>query len=75
MKTMNAFNDAFCRARWWRRALFDETIQTTTNIELMVPLRPNIGVGFHWTATDVDLYTRAEGIDETVDGARSQAED
>ena len=39
----------------------------------MVQLRPNVGVGFRWTATDVDLQTLAEGIDETVDGARAAA--
>ena len=68
---MNGCTDDFHRALWWRRAPFDESIETTTNIELMVPLRPNVGVGFRWAATDVDLQTLAEGIDETVDGARA----
>lgn len=75
MKPMNGATDDFRRALWWRRAPFDETIETTTGIEPMVPLRASFGVGFRWTATDVDLQTLAEGIDETVDGARSQAED
>jgi hypothetical protein len=75
IKPMNGSTDHIRRALRWRRAPFDETIEITTKIELMVPLHPNLGVGLRSTATDVDLQTQAEGTEETVDGAFPEAED
>lgn len=73
IESMSRATEDFRRALLWRRAPFDEVCEETTDIELMVQLRPNVGVGFRWTATDVDLQTVAEGTAQTVDGARAAA--